>query len=338
MTVVRLRHADCSAPGIKRVRRGRGVAYEDVTGAALTDPEALERIHALAIPPAWGEVWICPDARGHLQATGIDAAGRKQYLYHPVWRERRDREKFREMEVFARGLPRLRRHVDDALHSTDEPSRERVAAGAVRLLDIGLFRVGGGQYADDSGGFGLATLTTEHVTVRGGEVIFDYLGKSGVRHVLTISDPDSVALLRSLRSRRAGPAQLLAYRERRRWHPLGSEAINGYIKKILGDGFSAKDFRTWNATAFAAARLAASAHVPAQRSRPRVVRAVIGEVAQMLGNTPAVAKRAYVDPRVVDAYLSGSTIDIGVPRVSSLAELSDRRRRRVEIAVLNLLS
>jgi DNA topoisomerase-1 len=335
---VRLRHADCSAPGITRIRRGRGFSYTDATGAALTEAEALERIQALTIPPAWREVWICPDARGHLQATGIDAAGRKQYLYHPLWRERRDRQKFHEMEAFARALPRLRRHLRDALHATDEPTRERVAAGAVRLLDIGLFRVGSEQYADDSGGFGLATLTMEHLTVRGTEMVFDYPGKSGVRQVLTISDAESVALLKSLRSRRSGPAELFAYRERRRWHRLASDGINDYIKATAGDDFSAKDFRTWNATAFAAARFAAFQHSPAQHSRQRVARAVIGEVAEMLGNTPAVAKRAYVDPRVVDAYLSGSTIEVGVQRISSLAELSDRRRRRIELAVLDLLS
>jgi DNA topoisomerase-1 len=337
-SVVRLRHADCSGPGIARVRRGRGFGYRDASGVHLDDSPTLDRIRALAIPPAWEGVWICSDPRGHLQATGIDAAGRKQYLYHPVWREQRDQEKFRDMEAFSKNLPRLRRHVGEALRTSDEPTRERVAAGAVRLLDIGLFRVGSEQYADDSGGVGLATLTAEHLRVSGGEAKFDYLGKSGVRRVLTISDPDSVALLRSLRGRRGGPAELLAYRERRRWHQLGSDAINHYIKQAAGDAFSAKDFRTWNATAFAAARLAAFAQSPVQRSRQRVVGRVIGEVAEMLGNTPAVARRAYVDPRVVDAYLSGSTIDIAVEGVSSLAGLGERRRRRVELAVLDLLA
>lgn len=334
---VRLRRSDCTGPGIERVRHGRGFSYRDAAARPVKADETLERIAALAIPPAWRDVWICSDARGHLQATGIDAAGRKQYLYHEVWREQRDRQKFRDMEAFAEALPRLRRHVRTALRLTDEPTAERVAAGAVRLLDIGLFRVGGEEYADESGGFGLATLTPEHLTLRGAEAVFEYPAKSGIQRTLVISDQDSVALLRRLRNRRSGPEELLAYRNGRVWHRLGSDGINDYIKAGAGDDFSAKDFRTWNATAFAAARLAAMDHSPLKRSRQRVVRAVISEVAEMLGNTPAVARRAYVDPRVVDNYISGTTIDASIDKAGSLAELSDRRRRQIELAVLRLL-
>ena len=337
---MRLRRSDCSLPGLQRVRRGRGFSYLDKGGKRLADDQTLERIEALAIPPAWREVWICPDPRGHLQATGIDAAGRKQYLYHELWRERRDHQKFREMQEFAHILPRLRTKVQRALDARGDPTRERVAAGATRLLDVGLFRVGSAQYADDeTGGFGLATLTREHLRWRGDCAIFDYLGKSGVERVIEISDPESVALLRQLGRRRSGPPELLSYRDGRSWHRLGSEGINDYIKENAGEAFSAKDFRTWNATALAAARLAHFEQhpTPRPRSRQRVIRAVVKEVAETLGNTPAVARRAYIDPRVLDGYLAGTTIDTGIDQVESLAALSDRHRREIERALLRML-
>ncbi|HEX3616506.1 MAG TPA: DNA topoisomerase IB [Solirubrobacteraceae bacterium] len=337
---MRLRRADCSVSGLRRLRRGRGFSYRDAAGEPIADERTLERIAALAIPPAWREVWICPDPRGHLQATGIDAAGRKQYLYHELWREQRDRQKFRAMEDFAHVLPRLRTKVQRALEADDEPTRERVGAGATRLLDIGLFRVGGEQYADDeTGGFGLATLTREHLRWRGDCAIFDYLGKSGVERVLEVSDRDSVKLLRQLCHRRSGPPELLSYRDGRCWQHLGSDGINDYIKAKAGEEFSAKDFRTWNATAMAAARLAHYEQhpLPRPRSRQRVIRAVIKDVAEMLGNTPAVARRSYVDPRVLDAYLAGTTIEVGIDHGDSLVELGNRRRRELELAVLRLL-
>lgn len=321
------------------MRRGRGFSYLDAGGESIADEETIARIESLAIPPAWREVWICPDPRGHLQATGIDAAGRKQYLYHSIWREQRDRQKFREMEEFARALPRLRTTVRRALRASDEPSRERVAAGATRLLDIGLFRVGSEQYAEESGHFGLATLTREHLRWRDGQAVFDYIGKSGVQHTLRISDADSIELLRQLGKRRSGPPELLSYRNGRSWVRLGSEGINDYIKRNASPDFSAKDFRTWNATALAAARLAYfELHpTPRARSRQRVIRAVIREVAEMLGNTPAVARRSYIDPRVLDGYLAGTSIDVGIERVETLAEVGERRRREVEAAVLRML-
>lgn len=336
---LRLRRADRSVPGYRRVRRGRGFAYLDPNGERIGDEQTIARIESLTIPPAWREVWVCPDPRGHLQATGIDAAGRTQYLYHPVWREQRDRRKFREMQEFARALPRLRRELRSTLEADDALTRERVAAGATRLLDIGLFRVGSEQYADEAGGFGLATLTREHLRWHDGRALFDYLGKSGVRRVLEISDPHSVALLRQLSRRRSGPPELLCFRAGRGWCRLGSDGINDYIKAHAGPDFSAKDFRTWNATALAAGRLAYFERrpTPRPRSRPRVVRAVVKEVSEMLGNTPAVARRSYIDPRVLDNYLSGTTIDVDMEHVVTLAEVGERRRREVERAVLRML-
>jgi DNA topoisomerase IB len=336
---MRLRRTDRSVPGFGRVGHGRCFAYLDVEGERIDEQETLDRIEELTIPPAWREVWICPDPRGHLQATGIDAAGRTQYLYHATWREQRDRQKFREMEGFARTLPGLRTRVRRALKASDEPSRERVAAGATRLLDIGLFRVGSEQYADDAGGFGLATLTREHLRWHACGAVFDYVGKSGVRRVFEISDPDSVALLRQLCRRRSGPPELLSYRDGREWCRLGSDGINDYIKAHAGEDFSAKDFRTWNATALTAARLAHYEHspTPRPRSRQRVIRAVLKEVAELLGNTPAVARRSYIDPRILDNYLSGTTIGVELAQVQALSEVGDRRRREVERALLRML-
>lgn len=337
---MRLRRADRSLAGFVRVRRGRGFAYLDTNGERIADDDTIQRIEQMAIPPAWREVWICTDPRGHLQATGTDAAGRTQYLYHASWREQRDRQKFLEMEEFAHALPGLRRRVRERLRSEQEPSRERVAAGATRLLDIGLFRVGSEQYADESSHFGLATLTREHLSWHNGSAAFDYVGKSGVRNVLEISDPDSVELLAQLCRRRSGPPELLSFREGRSWCRLGSDGINDYIKANAGEAFSAKDFRTWNATALAAARLDHYERrpTPRARSRQRVIKAVVKEVAEMLGNTPAVARRSYIDPRVLDSYLSGTTIGVDLDQVETLGEVGDRRRREVERALLKMLA
>jgi DNA topoisomerase IB len=243
------------------------------------------------------------------------------------------------MQAFGHVLPQLRSNVRRDLGASSEPTRQRVAAGATRLLDIGLFRVGGEQYADESGHFGLATLTREHLHWRHGRAVFDYLGKSGVRHVLEIGDPTSLVLLRQLCRRRSGPPELLCYRNGRVWHRLGSDGVNDYIKAAAGPGFSAKDFRTWNATALAAARLAYFEHrpTPRPRSRQRVLRAVVKEVSEMLGNTPAVARRSYIDPRILDNYLSGTTIDVDMERVETLADIGERRRGEVERAVLRML-
>jgi DNA topoisomerase-1 len=334
----RLRRSDCSEPGLERVRRGRGFSYADADGKHIRDPETLLRIKQLAIPPAWEEVWICPDPLGHLQATGVDAAGRKQYLYHPRWRELRDRAKFDHMLDFAAALPRLRRRVLARLRAGDEPDRERVLAGAVRLLDIGLFRIGGEQYADEDGGTGLATVLKEDVTFRGDDAVFDYLGKSGIRRVQAIQDPPTIDLLRTLKRRRAGGDQLLAYRENRRWHPVRSDQISDFLKTAIGADYSAKDFRTWNATVLAAVSVGADGRDAAsKRARKRAIDGAVRGVAEVLGNTPAVARRSYIDPRVFDRYLSGWTIGGELDRIGGLSGPDDRRRARLERAVIDLL-
>ena len=334
----RLRRSDCSGPGLTRVRRGRGFSYADADGERVADPETLLRINELAIPPAWEQVWICRDPLGHLQATGVDAAGRKQYLYHPRWRERRDREKFDHMVEFAHALPALRRRVLRTLRSEDGVEEERVLAGAVRLLDVGLFRIGSEQYADDEGGVGLATVLKESVAVNDGELVFDYLGKGGVRRVQAVQDAPLIGLVQALKRRRGGGDQLLAYKDGSRWHDVRSEQINDYLKSIIGDEYSAKDFRTWNATVLAAVSLAADGRgAKSVTARKRAINGAVRGVAEVLGNTPAVARRSYIDPRVFDRYLSGWTIGGEVDRIGSLRGPDDRRRTRLERAVLDLL-
>jgi DNA topoisomerase IB len=334
----RLRRSDCSGNGLARVRRGRGFSYLDVHGRRLTDPETLLRIKELAIPPAWEAVWICPDPLGHLQATGVDAAGRKQYHYHPRWRELRDREKFDRMIDFAHALPGLRRQVLRVLRSGDDLSAMRVLACAIRLLDVGLFRVGSEEYADGEGGVGLATVTKDSVKLSDGELVFDYLGKGSIRRVQAVQDPAVIEVVQALKRRRGGGDQLLAFRDERRWHDVRSEQINQYLKDLIGVEYSAKDFRTWNATVLAAVSLAADGRqAKSAAARKRAINGAVRGVAEVLGNTPAVARRSYVDPRVFDRYLSGWTIGGEVDRLGGLRGPDDRRRARLERAVLDLL-
>ena len=334
----RLRRSDCSGPGYRRQRRGRGFVYLDEDGGRLQDAEVLERIRALTIPPAWREVWICPDPSGHLQATGIDAAGRKQYLYHPRWREHRDRQKFDRMTRFGESLPKLRRRIAKALRR-DDLGPEQVLACAVRLLDVGMFRIGSEQYADDDGGIGLATVRREHVAVRGDCVVFDYPAKGGLRRAQVITDPVSFDVVRRLRRRRARDPQLLAYRVDGGWRPLRSDEINEYLKRELGEEFSAKDFRTWNATVMACVALAADeVGSGSKAARKRTIDGAVRAVAELLGNTPAVARRSYIDPRVFDRYVSGWTIAGAVERLPDLDPADDRVRARIESAVLDLLA
>ncbi len=334
----RLRRSDCSGAGLRRIRRGKGFSYEDERGRPIKDGEVLDRLRELAIPPAWSQVWICPDPLGHLQATGVDAAGRKQYLYHERWREHRDRAKFEKMVAFGEGLPKLRRRLRRDLKG-EEPSRQRVLACAVRLLDVGLFRVGSEAYAAEEGGIGLATIRKEHVTVREDSVEFDYLAKGGVRRRQVITDPGSYAVVRTLRLRRGGDGKLLAYKQGGRWHDIRSDDINDYIKLTLGEDFSAKDFRTWNGSVMAAVSLATDSDgARSKTARKRTIDRTVRAVAELLGNTPAVARRAYVDPRVFDRYLSGWTIAPALERIPDLDVADDKVREKIESAVIDLLT
>jgi DNA topoisomerase I len=306
----RLRRIDCATPGITRRRRGRGFEYLDESGDRIEDEDVIERIRALAIPPAWEEVWICTDPLGHIQATGVDMRGRKQYRYHDLWRERRDRQKFESMVEFARSLPKLRDRVQRDLRKR-RISRERVLACAVRLLDRGFFRIGSEDYAEENETYGLATMRKRHVAVNGESVVFDYEAKGGARRVQVVGDRSIAGLVKTLRTRPGGGHELLAYRNGSSWRDVRSTDINDYIKETLGEEHSAKDFRTWNATVLAAVVLAASARerdLSTKGGRARAKRDAVKQVARYLGNTPAVCRASYIDPRVFDRFDGGLTV------------------------------
>jgi DNA topoisomerase-1 len=334
----RLRRSDPSAPGFSRARGAEGFTYLDPGGSDLSDPDQLERIGELAIPPAWQRVWISPDPMGHLQATGVDSAGRTQYLYHELWRVQQDRRKFTHMEQFAHVLPAMRATVLTSMSARKQLDREKVLGCAVRLLDVGLFRIGSEIYEHEDSHLGLATLAKRNVTVSSGEAVFDYIGKSGVHHVQAVRDPPTVAIVGALVRRRGGGEHLLAYRERGNWHPVHSELINIHLKGLIGAEFSAKNFRTWNATVLAAVSLAAQGrHAATQTARRRAINAAAAAVSEVLGNTPTVARRSYIDPRVFDRYLSGWTIAEELDRIAVVRGSDDDSRARLEHAVLDLL-
>jgi DNA topoisomerase I len=339
----RLRRADCSSPGLTRRRHGKGFTYLDAEGNAVRDPEDLARVAELGIPPAWKDVWICPDARGHLQATGIDAAGRKQYLYHPQWRTRRDAEKFDEMLRFAHALPRLRERIDADLEATGRLTRQRVLACAVRLLDRGFFRIGSEEYAVQNESYGLATMRKEHVTLdpEHSGMVFDYPAKSGQRRVQGVVDPAAFAVVAALKRRRGGGHELLAFKDGRSWCDVRSPDINQYLKDATGDDFSAKDFRTWAATMLAAIALAVSGEVAATKTgRKRAVTRAVKEVSHYLGNTPAVCRASYIDPRVIDAYQGGLIIRGVLEEIADTSEPGELPIHQpvVERAVLDLIN
>jgi DNA topoisomerase IB len=335
--VARLRRVDCSGPGITRRRRGRGFEYRDDAGRRIADADVLGRIRDLAIPPAWDDVWVCPYPNGHLQATGIDAAGRKQYRYHDDWRTRRDQEKFDAMLDFAAAVPRMRRRVRRDLRG-DELSRTRVLAGATRLLDLGFFRIGSEDYAEENDSYGLATLLKRHVRLESDSIVFDYKAKSGKRRVQAITDPAVREIVAALKRRRGGGPELLAYRDGRRWLDVRSDDINQYVKAATADEHSAKDFRTWNATVLAAVALAGREPPEMKTARKRAIRDAIESVAAYLGNTPAVCRASYIDPRVIDRYQSGWTIAPALEELGGKPDLANARvRARVESAVVDLI-
>jgi DNA topoisomerase-1 len=330
----RLRRSDCSGEGIRRRRRGRGFSFEDAAGRRIEDEETLERIRDLVIPPAWEEVWICADPMGHIQATGLDVAGRKQYRYHDRWEQRRASRKYEEMRDFAGELPRLRRAVARDIKIEGMP-RERALACAVRLLDLGFFRVGGEEYAETNESYGVATILREHVRVQDGEMVFDFPAKSGQRRVQSVRDPDAIAAVETMRRRRGGPDDLLAFKAGGRWHDVRSVAVNAYIQEKVGERFSAKDFRTWHGTVLAAVALAGEPRPKSETAGRRKIAAAVADVAAALGNTPAVCRRSYIDPRVFDRFRDGVTID---PVRMRGGEMTPRVRARVERSVLELVS
>ena len=306
----RLRRSDPSGPGYARRRCGKGFMYLDEAGERITDAEVVARMTALVIPPAWRDVWISPDPFGHIQATGVDQRGRKQYLYHPRWRERRDQEKFDDMVAFARALPALRSVVDHDI-ALDDMSREQVLACATRLLDRGFFRIGSEEYAVTNETYGLATMRKEHVTLDGEVIRFDYVAKESKRRVQAIIDPEVATIVGTLKRRRGGGEELLAYKSDGRWCDVRSPDINAYLKAATNLDVSAKDFRTWGATVLAAVALAVTApELLSRTGRKRAIVRAVKEVAFYLGNTPTVARSSYIDPRVFDRYSDGQTIPL----------------------------
>ncbi|WP_280273048.1 DNA topoisomerase IB [Nocardia wallacei] len=332
---MRLRRSAPYGHGVRRVRRGRGFSYVDDDGTPVDDAETTGRIKDLAIPPAWRKVWICPHPDGHIQAVGVDAAGRRQYLYHEQWRRERDEEKFDRVLEMAAKLPGLRDQVSTDLRRTGL-ARSRVEAVALGLLDRGVFRVGGEEYAEEHGTRGVATLLREQVRVSGSEMLFDYVAKGGARRRVRIVEPELARAVRALRRNRSPSGRLLVYRDGGRLRELHSDDINARFKELVGNEHSAKDFRTWQATVLAAAAFAATECPNSQRRRNSAVREVMTEVAEALGNTPTVARDSYVDPRVIEAWERGETIEAAVRRARR-ARTDDERQAGVERAVLRLL-
>ncbi len=330
-----LRRTSPDQPGWTRRRAGKGWIFLDEHGERLAGEDA-ERCRALVIPPAWQEVWICPHPRGHLQAVGTDEAGRRQYIYHPAWVEQRAAEKYDRVLRFGRRLPRVRERVLTDL-TLDEMSEAVGCAVAVRLLDLGYFRIGNDVYAEENGSFGLTTLERRHVRLVKGVLVFEFVGKSGIEHRIEVDDPSVAAPLDRMRRRRSASDQcLLAFQVERRWRSLTPDDVNGYLREVSGLDATAKDFRTWHATVIAAAALAEAPGADATKTaRKRAVAAVMREVADYLGNTPTLARSAYVDPRVVDAYEEGRTIRAATRRSY---DNPDQRQAALERAVLRLLA
>ena len=321
---MRLRRSDVRGPGILRVRRGRGFSYEKPDDTSVTDAATLQRIKDLVIPPAWKKVWICPYPNGHIQAVGTDAAGRRQYLYHQKWQEERNEEKFDRVLEMSGALPDMRRRIaaDLRRHGLE---RDRVLALALHLLDLGYFRAGSEQYAEENNSYGIATLLCAHVALHKEAVEFDYPAKSGVRRTLLIEDDEVVRSVRALWRGRGRTERLLVCRTGSNSTDLHADELNARFKELVGDEYTVKDLRTWHGTVLGAAAFV-DTDPPANKTViKRVESAVMKEVAEELGNTPAVARSSYVDPRVVEGYESGLTIAAGVRRASRTRKPGERQ-------------
>ncbi|HEU4514823.1 MAG TPA: DNA topoisomerase IB [Nocardioidaceae bacterium] len=331
--MARLRNVSPNMRGWTRRRVGKGFVYLDHAGERLCT-EDVERCRSLVIPPAWEDVWICPYPNGHIQAVGVDAAGRRQYLYHPDWRVKRDKLKFDRVAEVAAQLPRARAAILEHI-ALDGMPMERAAATAVRLLDLGYFRIGSDSYTDANGSFGLTTLEKRHVRRVRGRLVFCFTGKSGVEHCIEIDDALAISAVDTMRRRRGGGDRLLAYRNGRAWNPLDAMTVNDYLRETTGAEITAKDFRTWHATVLAAVSLASTDEPgESKASRKRAVRKAMVEVSEYLGNTPTIARASYVDPRVIDLYEDGTTIAAAVRREY---DSPDERQLALERAVLRML-
>lgn len=330
-----LHYVSDKRPGISRRRRNDVFYYTDAGGRRIRDQATLNRLRSLAIPPAWTEVWISPDAQGHIQATGRDARGRKQYRYHPDWRQYRDENKFEHMVAFARVLPRIRRRVQRDLKQRGMP-RPKVLAAVLRLLETTLIRVGNDEYARANRSYGLTTIRNKHVQVRGTSVMFQFRGKSGKDHAVQLKDRKLARIVK--RCQDMPGQELLAYEdETGQIRDVRSEDVNDYLREISGGDFSAKDYRTWAGTVLAAIALREFEEVTSQvQARKNIVQAVEA-VARMLGNTPAVCRKCYVHPAILDSYFEGQTIATLRRNVAGKIDRRLSRLKPEEASVLVLL-
>ncbi|MFE4632321.1 DNA topoisomerase IB [Streptomyces sp. NPDC056773] len=335
---MRLRTSDPHASGWRRVRHGRGFRYLDTAGKPLPVADR-ERLRALVIPPAWQDVWICPWPNGHIQALGTDDAGRRQYLYHPAFREQQDAAKHEHVQDVARSLPRLRKQVARDLTGRGL-TRSRVLACITRLLDLGFLRIGGERYARDNGSFGLTTLLREHAACRKGEITLHFPAKSGKDVTRAMVDEGAYSVVRALLRRKDGSPKLFAYWEHGTWHDVHAADLNAYLRECSGQDVTAKDFRTWYATVLAAVALAISENTADQSSarRSKVVARAVREVSDYLGNTPAVCRASYIHPHLIELYEDGRTIADALGKLGKDGTFGQPATHgAVERAVLRLL-
>jgi DNA topoisomerase I len=329
-----LRYTTDARPGIRRIRRGRAFTYVDVDGKRVWAAADLARIRSLVIPPAWIDVWICPDPRGHLQATGRDARGRKQYRYHPKWRVVRDETKYDRVIGFAQALPSIRRTTSDHLRRQGLP-REKVLATVVRLLEKTLIRVGNDEYARSNRSYGLTTMRDGHVEVRGARLRFSFRGKSGVEHEIDLNDRRLARIVRQCRD--LPGYELFQYiDDNDQRQTVGSDEVNAYLKDITGQDLTSKDFRTWAGTVLAAQLLREFEAFTSDAEAKRNILAAVEMVARRLGNTKAVCRKCYIHPAVFDAYLDGSMLETIAERARNVSRAVDRLTAG-EAAVLRLL-
>jgi DNA topoisomerase-1 len=327
-----LTRSDPHAPGISRARGTEGFDYLETSGTRVTDVATLERIAALSIPPAWKDVWISPDPLGHIQATGVDSRGRTQYRYHQVWREQREVQKFTHMVGFAHVLPDLRTATARDLNRP-HLDRDRVAAAAVRLIDRGLFRIGGERYAELDHHYGATTIQKRDVTLARDSVTFDYIAKEGKRRTISINDEEVFHVVHELLQSTTGNETLFCLESRGEWRPLRSHEVSTYIALRSGGHFTAKEFRTWNATVLMALYLADFGPSRNVRERKRAIVAGVRGVAQWLGDTPTVTRSSYIDPRVINRYESDGQLPT-IPRLAAVLPVDPE----AEVAVAELLS
>jgi len=332
---VGLRYITDETRGFRRQKNGRGFRYLDTEGKALRDPAHLARIKALAIPPAWTDIWICPLAHGHLQATGRDARGRKQHRYHQRWREVRDETKYLRMVAFARALPRIRRRVEKDLKLPGLP-KNKVLATVIKLLEVSLIRVGNEEYARENQSFGLTTLRNRHVEINGSKLYFEFRGKGGKEHEIEVQNP---RLARIVKTCQDLPGQeLFQYLDAEgQRQSVGSDDVNEYLREISGADFTAKDFRTWSGTLLAALSLRELERFDSQAQAKKNLLRAIENVSQRLGNTPAICRKCYIHPAVINAYLEGTMLATARQPAERETARSRSRLPPEEASVLQLL-